>query len=248
MRFAGKTLFLVVLAIFLVSCTPKPAPPTGTASDQGRMEAQQLVERSQMTFNSFVNDPKMGAMRDLLPRARGIFIVPQQIRGAFIVGAQGGSGVLVERSGDTNNWTGPAFYTAAGASFGLQAGGQAAEVVLLIMSERGIAAFMSNSFKLGLDAGIAVGPMGVGASAATANLSADILSFSRAKGLYGGVSLDGTVIAPRDKWNFAFYGRDVKTTEILVKGLKSPQAEGLLRAIEVASRETAQPKAKQAPQ
>ncbi len=249
MRFAGKFLFPAILAILLVSCASKtPAPATGAASDQGRMEAQQLVERSQMTFNSFVNDAKMGAMRDLLPRARGVFIVPQQIKGAFIVGAQGGSGVLVQRVRDTNEWAGPAFYTAAGASFGLQAGAQAAEVVLLIMSERGITAFMSNSFKLGLDAGIAVGPMGVGASAATANLSADILSFSRSKGLYGGVALDGTVIAPRDKWNFAYYEKSVKPTDILVKGFKSPQAEGLLRAIDVASRETAQPKAKQAPQ
>jgi lipid-binding SYLF domain-containing protein len=116
------------------------------------------------------------------------------------------------------------------------------------MSERGIAAFMSNSFKLGVDSGIAVGPMGVGASAATANLSADILSFAKAKGLYGGVALDGAVVTPRDKWDYAYYEKPVKPAEILVKGLKSPQATGLLRAVAVASREAAQPKAKQAPQ
>ncbi|MEN6466604.1 MAG: lipid-binding SYLF domain-containing protein [Syntrophaceae bacterium] len=247
MRFAGKIFILCVFAIFLISCAKGPAATTAAASDQERIEAQQLVEKSQLTFNNFINDPNMGAMRDLLPGARGIFIVPQQIKGAFIIGAQGGSGVLVQRVGKTNDWTGPAFYTAAGASFGLQAGGQAAEIVLLIMSDRGIAAFMSNSFKLGVDAGIAVGPMGVGAAASTANLSADILSFAKAKGLYGGVALDGAVVAPRDKWNFAYYGKPVKPPEILVKGLKSPQAAGLLQAVAVASRETAQPKAKQAP-
>lgn len=245
MRFACKIFVLVILAVFLVSCAKGQTTTTG--ADQARLEAQQLVERSQMTFNNFANDPNMGAFRDLLPKAKGVFIMPQQIKGAFVFGAAGGSGVLVERVGNTDTWTGPAFYTAGGASFGLQAGGQAAEIVLLIMSDRGVAAFMSNNFKLGVDAGIAVGPMGIGASAATANLSADILSFAKAKGLYGGVALDGTVIAKRDRWNYAFYGRDVKPPEILVKGLKMPQAEGLLKAVEVASREAAQPKAKQAP-
>lgn len=246
MRYAGKIFVLCVFAILLISCAGTTTTGT-TAEDQNRVEAQQLVARAQTTFNNFINDPNMGAMRDLLPNAKGIFIIPQQLKGAFIVGAQGGSGVLVQRAGNTNDWTGPAFYTAAGASFGFQAGGQAAEIVLLIMSQRGIAAFMSNSFKLGADAGIAVGPMGMGASAATANLSADILSFAKAKGLYGGVSLDGSVVAPRDKWNFAYYGKPVKPPEILVKGLKSPEAAELLNAVSVASRESAERKAKQIP-
>jgi SH3 domain-containing YSC84-like protein 1 len=248
MPYSAKIVFVAALAIAFISCAKTPAPTTGAESGRDRMEAQQLVERSQLTFNNFIADPHMGAMRDLLPRARGIFIMPQQIKGAFIIGAGGGSGVLVQRMNNTDEWTGPAFYTAAGASFGLQAGGQAAEIILLIMSERGIAAFMSNSFKLGVDSGIAVGPMGVGASAATANLSADILSFAKAKGLYGGVALDGAVVTPRDKWDYAYYEKPVKPAEILVKGLKSPQATGLLRAVAVASREAAQPKAKQAPQ
>ncbi len=107
---------------------------------------------------------------------------------------------------------------------------------------------MSNNFKLGANAGIAIGPMGAGASAATANLSADILSFGKAKGLYAGVDLSGVVVAPRDKWNYAYYGKPVKPPEILVKGLKSPKAAKLLNSVAAASRETAQPKAKQAPQ
>ncbi len=247
MRFAVKILALCVFAIFLVSCAKGPPPTTGAAADKDQMEAQQLVDRSQLTFNNFMNDPNMNAMRDLLPRAKGVFIMPQQLKGAFIVGAEGGSGVLVQRVRNTNDWAGPAFYTVGGASFGLQAGGEAAEIVLLIMSDRGITAFMSNSFKLGAHAGVAVGPMGIGASAATANLSADILSFSKAKGLYAGVDLTGAVVAPRDKWNYAYYGKPVKPPEILVKGLKSPRAAGLLKTVAVASRETAQPKAKQAP-
>lgn len=248
MRLAVKIFALCAIAIFMISCAKKaPAPTTGAAADQDRMEAQRMVERAQLTFNAFMTDPNMGAMRDLLPKAKGVFIVPQALKAAFIIGAEGGSGVLVERAGASNNWIGPAFYTMGGANFGLQAGGEAIEMVLLIMSERGVAAFMSNSFKLGANVGVAIGPMGMGASAATANLSADILSFSKAKGLYAGLNLTGVVVAPRDKYNFAYYGKQVKPPEILVKGLKAPQAAGLLKAVAVASRETAQPKAKQAP-
>jgi lipid-binding SYLF domain-containing protein len=223
MPYTAKFIFAAALAFMILSCAGTPAPATGDDADRDRLEAQQLVEKSQLTFNNFITDPRMRAMRDLLPKARAVFIMPQQLKGALIIGAGGGSGVLVQRAANTDEWTGPAFYTAAGASLGLQVGGQAAEIVLLIMSERGIAAFMSNSLKLGVDAGIAVGPMGVGGSAATANLSADILSFAKAKGLYGGVALDGVVVTPRDKWNSAFYGKPVKPSEILVRASRVPR-------------------------
>ncbi len=249
MRYGLKLMVVLACALLMISCAKKQgttAAAAAPAEDKDRVEAQQLVERAQMTFNNVIADEKMAAMRDLLPRAKGVFIMPQELKGAFIVGAQGGNGVLVKRVGNTNDWAGPAFYTVGGASVGLQAGARAAEVILLVMSERGIAAFMSNSFKLGADAGLAVGPVGMGASAATANLSADILSFSDPKGLYAGLALSGAVVATRDKWNQAFYGKPVKPTEILVQNLKGPQAAGLLKAVAVASRETA-PKAKQAP-
>lgn len=185
----------------------------------------------------FMADSTMGGMRALLKDAKGVFIVPQEIKGAFIVGASGGSGVLVQRVGNTNDWSGPAFYTTGGASFGLQIGGQAAGIVLLIMSDRGIAAFMSNNFKLGADAGIAVGPVGLGAATSTANLSADIISFAKAKGLYGGISLDGAVVATRDKWNHAYYRKSVTPIEILGKDYKTAHSAGLLHAVAAASQE-----------
>jgi lipid-binding SYLF domain-containing protein len=100
----------------------------------------------------------------------------------------------------------------------LQAGGEASEVVLLVMTERGVSAMLGNNFKLGADASIAVGPIGVGAGGATAALSADIISFSRAQGLYGGISVDGSVIAVRNEWNSAYYGKSVTPTDILVRG------------------------------
>ena len=194
------------------------------------MDAKQLVERAKLTIDSFAADKMMGApVKKFLKTAKGAFISPQVLRGAFIIGVSGGSGVLVVRDAK-GNWNGPAFYTMGEASFGLQAGGDASEVVLLIMTDRGVNAMLSSSVKLGADASVAAGPVGAGAQASTANISADILTFTRAKGLYGGVSLEGAVVATRDGLNEAFYGKkDLKPNDILVlKTVMNPAANPLL--------------------
>jgi lipid-binding SYLF domain-containing protein len=206
------------------------------AADEA-LEARQLAERSQLTLESFLADPNMQAVRDLLQKARGAFIAPQVLRGAFVIGASGGSGVFLVRDERTGKWSDPAFYTLGGVSFGLQAGGEASEVILLVMSERGVSALQSSNFKLGADVSFAVGPFGAGAAGATAALSADIIAFSRAKGLYGGLSLDGSVIAVRDSWNHAYYGKNVTPTDILVRRtVSNPQAAPLVDAVAKASR------------
>ena len=195
------------------------------------MDAKQLVERAKLTIDSFAADKVMGApVKKFLKKAKGAFISPQVLRGAFIIGVSGGSGVLVVRDAKTNAWNGPAFYTMGEASFGLQAGGDASEVVLLLMTDRGVNAMLSTSVKLGADASVAAGPVGGGAQASTANISADILTFTRAKGLYGGVSLEGAVVATRGGLNEAFYGKkDLKPTDILIrKTVTNPAANPLL--------------------
>ena len=181
-----------------------------------RMEADQLVEKAKMAFQEFMCDENMGAFRDLIRDAKGVMIVPALLKGAFVVGASGGNGVFLARDKVDGSWSGPAFYTIGGGSFGLQIGGQSSEVILLAMTDRGVTSFLSNSFKLGADMGVAVGPVGVGVSAATANLSADIVSFSRSKGLYGGMSLDGAVVAVRHGLNRAYFAGDPSPTDILV--------------------------------
>jgi len=221
----GLVLLAIVLSIVMTSF-PVPA----SAADD-KMQAEQLVEKARMAFDSMVADPNLEALVDLLKRGRGVFICPALLKGAFIVGASGGSGVFLARGEKT--WYGPAFYTIGGASFGLQIGGQSSEVVLVAMTDRGVMSLLSTSAKLGADAGIAVGPVGIGAAAATANLSADIISFSRAKGLYGGVSLDGAVIAVRDSLNDAYYAKRVKPTDILIRhDVTNPQAAGLIQGVE----------------
>jgi lipid-binding SYLF domain-containing protein len=117
-------------------------------------------------------------------------------------------------------------------SFGLQIGGEASEVILLLMSGRGVSSLLSSSVKLGADATIALGPVGMGASAATANLSADIIAFSRSKGLYAGLSVEGAVVAIRGALNRAYYGQDVTPTDVIIRRtVTNPQAAGLIESI-----------------
>lgn len=199
------------LSMFLILSQPRPV----FAND--KVEAQQLVEKAKLTIESFLCDDKMEAFRGVFEKAKGVVIIPSLLEGAFVVGASGGSGVFLVRDSVTGTWSEPAFYTVGGASFGLQIGGQSSEVILLAMTDRGVRSLMATSAKLGADAGIAVGPVGMGAAAGTANLSADILSFSRSKGLYGGIALDGAVVAVRDGLNKAYYGKEVTPIDILVK-------------------------------
>ena len=222
MRAWAAVLLTIAMATFL----------GGSASADDRQEAMQLVEKAGLTLESFMADNKMEAFRDLMKGAAGVFIAPQVLKGAFVFGVSGGSGILVVKDRMTRNWFGPAFYTLGGASFGLQIGGEASEVILLLMTDRGVSSLLSTSFKLGADAGLAAGPVGMGVSAATANISADILSFSRSKGLYGGISLDGAVVATRGDWNDAYYDKHVTTSEILIRhGVTNPQADKLIEAV-----------------
>jgi len=195
-------------------------------------DARQLVEKAKLTVEQFQTDENMGALRDLAKKAKGMLIMPQMLRGAFIVGGSGGSGVLVARDAKANQWRGPAFYTLGGASFGFQVGADAAEVVILAMTERGVTKLLSPQVKLGADISVAAGPVGGGAAAGTAGLSADLLAFSISKGLYGGFSVDGSVAGVREALNHAYYGKPVTPADILIKGaVKNKHANGLIGAV-----------------
>lgn len=210
MRARSSTLICMIAIICSLIFIPN------NVSAEDATQARHLVEKARMTLESFANAPEMGGLRDLLKTAQGVFISPQILRGAFIIGASGGSGVFLVRDKNKGDWAGPAFYTIGEASFGFQIGGDASEVVLVAMTERGVNSLLGSSVKLGADVGIAVGPVGAGAEASTANLSADIISFSRSKGLYGGISLEGAVVAVRGSLNSAYYGREVSPADILI--------------------------------
>lgn len=195
-------------------------------------DSRQLVEKAAMTFENFVKAPEMEAFRSLMKSARGVFIAPQFLKGAFVVGGAGGSGVFVAREGKGGHWAGPAFYTIGEGSFGLQAGAEAAELVLLAMTERGVHALLNSSAKLGADASLTLGPVGMGAAASTANLSADIISFSRTKGLFGGIALDGAAVVVRNGLNHAYYNKMVGPVDILIRRkVANPLSRTLLEEV-----------------
>ena len=200
--------------------------PIALASSEER-ELKDLVDRSKTTVENFVDDSNMTWFRDHIKEAKGVFIIPRMWKGAFFFGGEGGTGVFLVKS-DTGEWSHPAFYTMGTASVGFQFGLQASEIVMLAMSQRGVESMLSNTFKLGADVSVAAGPVGAGIEGATAVLSADMVTFARAKGLFGGISLEGAVIAVRDEENRHYYGREVRPIDILVKGtISNPQAAGL---------------------
>jgi lipid-binding SYLF domain-containing protein len=221
----------IATACLLVFCAAVAVPTLARADDA--RDAQQLVEKAKLSLEAFLADPDMsGGLRSLVRRGTAVLIYPQVLRGAFIIGVSGGSGVLLARDEKANTWGGPAFYTIGEASFGLQAGGDAAEIVLVALTERGIAALQSSSVKLGTGFAIAVGPVGAGAEAATVGLSADIISYTRTKGLYAGLSLNGAVVATRGGLNHAYYGKEVSPTEILIRRtVTNPQAAPLIEVV-----------------
>jgi SH3 domain-containing YSC84-like protein 1 len=186
---------------------------------------EELVNDARETIMRFTSDPNMDWFRDNAREAMGLLVVPRLWRGGFFFGGSGGSGVLLARDPQTGTWSYPAFYTIGAVSVGPQVGAEAAEVVLMIMTQRGLDSMLATSVKLGADVSIAAGPVGAGAKAATT----DILAYSRSKGFYGGATVEGAVIAARDSWNEAYYGRPVRPLDILLRReAKNAQAD-LLR-------------------
>jgi len=196
-----RTLLLAVAALGLAGCASQPT----------RDETQARVDAARATLDNFVRDPDMRWFREHVGRAKAVLISPQMVQAGFIVGGSGGSAVLISRNGDA--WAGPAFYRIASGTVGLQAGAQASEMVALIMSEKGVNSLLSTSFKLGGDVSVAAGPVGAGAGA---QVNADMVVYTRSKGLYGGLNLDGTVISIDDGRNHAYYGRAATPVDILV--------------------------------
>jgi lipid-binding SYLF domain-containing protein len=169
-------------------------------------------------------------IRELLHRARGILIVPSLLKGGFILGGQGGTGVLLVRDAN-NTWSSPAFYGMAGGSLGLQIGVEVSEVALVIMSDKALEAILRNEFKVGAEAGLTLATVGAGAEASTtSNVGADIYSFSESKGLFGGVALQGAALNPKPDWDRVYYGRTIALRDIVIERKASTSGATRLRA------------------
>lgn len=177
---------------------------------------QQLVDKAQLTLEAFASDSQLrDQFKQLRKEARALFIVPQFMRGAFIFGGAGGSGVLIARDEKTGKWGDPVFYNIGSASFGAQIGADVSEMVLVVRTRKGLEEFFTNDFKLGANAGMATGPVGAGMSAQ--GIAADIVSYARQKGAFAGMALDGAFVSVSNDSNQAYYGKPVRPTDIIVK-------------------------------
>jgi len=161
-----------------------------------------------------------------------VLIFPALIKGAFFIGGEGGSGVLLTRNSN-GSWSYPAFYTMASVSFGLQFGGQTTEAILMLRTDGALNAVLDTQIKLGADVSVAAGPVGLGVDGAiTTNAGADIFSYSTSQGLFAGTSLEGAVIARRGDWNRAFYDSRATPRSIVVdRAHANPAADALRDAL-----------------
>ena len=223
----SRTRLLGVLFAIIISAMVFGFTIPATAAEP--IEQQGLVDKARVTFQSFMADSNMAYLKDHLREARGLLIVPSMLKAGFWVGASGGSGVLIVKDTKTGQWSQPAFYTLGSVSFGLQFGGEAAEVIMMVRTQKAVDKLLTSSFKLGGDTSIAVGPVGAGAKS---NVVADIFSFSRSKGAFAGIALDGAVISTKDKWNNAYYGKAASPVDIIVKrSVSNPGSKALRTSV-----------------
>jgi len=225
---SAAVLAVFAVGILLTSYTSVMAADRRTYRDE---RVQTLVDRARLTLNDFMSDPNYAWFQEHIKDARGVLIFPEVLKGGFIWGGSGGTGVFMARDPRTGTWSEPAFYTIGSVTFGLQIGGEAAQVVMLAMTHNAVESLLTSSVKLGGDVSVALGPVGGGAqaNAGIPNVTADFISFAKSKGLYAGLNLQGSIVAVRDSLNRAYYGKYVRPSDIIVKHAVSNRGADRLR-------------------
>ena len=196
---------------------------------RAQSEQQTLVDRATLAVQETVNEATQNAdVRNLLRRSRAVMVCPRVFRAGFILGGSGGGCVLLARDG-RGTWSYPAFYGMGSGSLGFQIGISDSSVLMLILTDKGLNAMMDSQFKFGGDVGLAVATVGAGVEGAlTADLGADIVAFSQSRGLFAGLSLQGSVLGARTEWNRAYYGRDLAARQVVLDmSGRNPGAEPL---------------------
>src|SRR5882672_6618187 len=217
MKHYAKSRVVGILAIVLVTCAL--GMPT-FAQKQGKKanEASRRSNDAAAVFNEIMGAADNAIPKELVDKAQAIAVFPSVLKAAFIFGGTEGKGVISRRT--AQGWSAPAFFNLGGGSFGAQIGADKTDYVLLIMNEKGLNGLLGDKFQIGGEVGVAAGPVGRTASAATdAQLKAEILTYSRSRGAFIGAALNGTVITPDNNLNEAFYG--MKASEVLNGGVSS---------------------------
>jgi lipid-binding SYLF domain-containing protein len=204
-----------------------PATFAAPASDKDDKDEAKRLENAGTVIDEILNVPD-NIPQDLLDKARCVVVLPSVLKAAFIVGGSYGRGVMVCRTGEhfRGPWGAPAMYALEGGSVGLQIGGQATDFVILVMNDRGASSLLKSKVKLGADAAVAAGPKGRDASANTdAYLRAEMLSYSRSRGVFAGISLEGSTLRPDNDANRKLYGKDASAAEIITESkVEAPEA------------------------
>lgn len=216
---AGTALTLALTALGLAGCASHPT----------KGDTEERVDAARTTLSNFMRDPDMTWFRNHVGDAKAVMISPRILQAGLIVGGAGGSALVIAHNRSGTGWNGPAFYRMATGSLGLQAGAQESEMVALIMTDKALNSLLSTSIKIGGDVSVAAGPIGVGAAAP---VTADMIVYTRSKGLYGGVNMDGTVISVDQGRNEAYYGRAATPVDILVtRSVSNPYGASLVRMV-----------------
>jgi lipid-binding SYLF domain-containing protein len=209
---------VIVAALALASLSFTAFSPA-TLSAQSDDEAKRISD-SILVLDEIMAASDKAVPRSILEKAVGVAVFPSLLKGGFVVGGQRGKGILSVRDKKTGLWSAPGFLTITGGSIGAQIGGQAIDLILVVNNDRGLEQLVKNQFKIGADAGVAAGPVGREAAAATdIQMRAQILSYSRARGLFAGITLNGATIRQDRDANERFYGTAYRTGQIVFEGL-----------------------------
>src|SRR5262245_49470795 len=192
-----------------------------TAGLAGQGEEAKRIRDSIVVLSELIGAADKEIPKSVLQNAQGVAVFPSLLKGGFIIGGQRGHGVISARKGKTGGeWSSPAFLTITGGSFGMQIGGQAVDLVLIINNQRGLEQLVGNQFKIGADASVAAGPVGRDAGVATdIQMRAQIYSYSRTRGVFAGITVNGSTISQDRDANERFYGIAYRTRQIVFDGL-----------------------------
>jgi len=184
-----------------------------------KVKATEKVEDAGEVMRTIMDSPDKSIPKDLLRKSAGVAIFPGVIKGGFFIGGKYGKGVVMRHNPKTGRWSPPAFYSIAAASYGLQFGGQSTDLVLVIMNNQGMKGLIKSEFTLGADASVAAGPVGRKAQAnVDVEFKSAIYSYSRSRGAFIGISLEGSKLNSLIKYNKGFYGKTLTPRQILFKG------------------------------
>lgn len=216
----------ILTALIVTALSITCAAPPGKA--QSPAQEQALVDHARSTIEALKIDPNFSNFNSLLRQAKAVIVVPELIKAGFIVGGEGGSGVLLARNAQ-GRWSAPAFYKLGSASVGLQIGAQVSEVVLVVMNNRALDKLLQDRVTLGGDVSVAAGHTGSTLEArTTTNVGSDIYAFARNKGLFGGLTLEGGWLTPNQPANQAYYGPGANAHDIVIdQKFSNPGAEQL---------------------